>query len=57
MKIMFAMLAVGVIANGCGDKRPGGLPDPGEGTCNDVGKCCEWTWPPMLTGINSCDSS
>ena len=55
--MMFAMLAVGVMANGCGDKRPGGLPDPGEGTCNDVGKCCDWTWPPMFTGINSCDSS
>ena len=43
--------------NSCGTSRPSGLPDPGAGTCNDVGKCCEWTWPPMLTGTVSCDTT
>merc|ERR1740117_389362 len=43
--------------NACGDKRPGGLPDPAPGTCNDIGKCCDWTWPPMLTGTISCDAT
>ena len=41
----------------CGTSRPGGLPDPGPGTCLDIGKCCDWTWPPMLTGTVSCDTT
>ena len=44
-----ALFAVVAIANNCGDKRPGSLPDPGPGTCNDDGKCCDWTWPPPLS--------
>ena len=57
MRIVLALLVIGVNANGCGDKRPGGLPDPGPGTCNDVGKCCDWTWPPALTSVISCADS
>ena len=41
----------------CGAKRSPNLPDPQPGTCVDVGKCCELTWPPPLTAKVSCDSS
>ena len=27
------------------------------GSCTDVGKCCDWTWPPPLTNKVSCDST
>mmetsp|Transcript_36139 Transcript_36139/g.64318 ORF Transcript_36139/g.64318 Transcript_36139/m.64318 type:complete len:165 (+) Transcript_36139:60-554(+) len=57
-----AVLSVSVIAEyvelrnatPCGSKRSPYLPDPGPGTCVDVGKCCNWTWPPALTTTLSC---
>ena len=52
-----ALFAAVVAANGCGEKRRDTLPDPGPGTCNDVAKCCDWTWPPPLTAVVSCDST
>ena len=55
-RLALALLATVVVAETpCGHKRPDTLPDPEPGTCTDVGKCCDWTWPPPLTKIDSCD--
>ena len=55
--LIAAILVAVSNANGCGDLRPSTLPDPGPGTCNDVGKCCDWTWPPAFTSVVSCDTT
>ena len=56
MKYLALTLFSAIVAaeKGCGDKRPGTLPDY-PGSCTDIGKCCDWTWPPPLTNVLSCD--
>lgn len=65
MKCLFLSLAVFFTivecldadwTNPCGENRSSLLPDPGPGTCNDVDKCCDWTWPPPLTANVSCET-